>query len=276
MTTQPHPGWYPDPSGEFDERYWSGTDWSDETRQKPPSPQPADPNTQPTEGHVPTTATTPNQVHKQVAKSGGGAESGGGTLFTEPILVVNQKTKLIEVNSEYAIYDQAGVQIGAVRQVGQSALKKFLRVIGNVDQFLTHVLEVVDANGVVQMTLTRPRKILKSKVEIAGPDGRSIGTIKQLNALGKIRFAMEAGGTVVGYLNAQNWRAWNFSITDHNGNEVAVITKSWEGLARTLFTTADRYVVRIHKPLADPLLTMVVASAVSVDTALKQDSRGFS
>jgi uncharacterized protein YxjI len=275
MTTQPPPGWYPDPSGEFDERYWDGAKWSEQTRPKPTSAGLTEPPPAATPGVVPTTSATPDRIERQVAKAGGGTEAGGGTLFTEPILVVNQKTKLIEVNNEYAVYDQAGNQIGAVRQVGQSALKKIVRVLGDMDQFFTHVLEVVDADGAVQMTLTRPRKILKSRVEIAGPDGRAIGTIKQLNAIGKIRFSMEANGTVVGYLNAQNWRAWNFSITDHSGNEVAVISKSWEGLARTLFTTADRYVVRIHSPLAEPLRTMVVASAVSVDTALKQDNRGF-
>ncbi|NUT94694.1 MAG: scramblase, partial [Saccharothrix sp.] len=67
----------------------------------------------------------------------------------------------------------------------------------------------------------------------------------------------------------------NFSITDHTGGEVARITKTWEGLAKTMFTTADNYVLQIHRPLPDPLLSLVVASALTVDTALKQDSRGF-
>jgi hypothetical protein len=38
-----------------------------------------------------------------------------------------------------------------------------------------------------------------------------------------------------------------------------------------MFTTADNYVIHIHRPLEDPLRALVVASAVSVDTALKQD-----
>jgi hypothetical protein len=42
-----------------------------------------------------------------------------------------------------------------------------------------------------------------------------------------------------------------------------------------MFTTADNYVVQIHQRLPEPLRTLVVASAVSVDTALKQDSRGW-
>nr|MBA2497217.1 Scramblase [Acidimicrobiia bacterium] len=76
-------------------------------------------------------------------------------------------------------------------------------------------------------------------------------------------------------INGENWRAWNFAIRDHDGNEIARITKTFEGIARTMFTTADNYVVQIHRPLEEPLRSLVVASALSVDTALKQDSRGL-
>jgi hypothetical protein len=42
-----------------------------------------------------------------------------------------------------------------------------------------------------------------------------------------------------------------------------------------MFTSADNYVVQIHGRLAQPLLSLVVASALSIDTALKQDDRGW-
>ena len=101
------------------------------------------------------------------------------------------------------------------------------------------------------------------------------GSIVQQNAIGKIRFNLEAGGHVYGSINAENWRAWNFNVADHTGTEVARITKTWEGLAKTVFTTADNFVVQIHRPLEEPLRTLVVASSLAVDTALKQDKRGF-
>lgn len=63
--------------------------------------------------------------------------------------------------------------------------------------------------------------------------GTDGGRITQQNIVGKIRFDLEAGGRAVGSIN----------------------------------------VVRIHQDLADPLLSLVVAAAMSVDTALKQDSR---
>jgi uncharacterized protein YxjI len=225
---------------------------------------------------VPTVARSTDKVVRDVAKAGAAQGlPGGGTLFTEPVLVVNQKAKFVEINNEYAIYDQHGTQIGAVRQVGQSTAKKVMRVIGSVDQFMTHKLQVVDAQGVVQLALTRPAKFIKSKIIVQGAQGQEIGQIAQQNAVGKIRFGLEANGHSYGTINAENWRAWNFKVSDHTGEEVARITKTWEGLSKTLFTTADNFVVQIHRPMEEPLRSLVVASSLAIDTALKQDNRGF-
>jgi uncharacterized protein YxjI len=204
----------------------------------------------------------------------GPTASAAPSLYEQSVLVVSQKTKLIELTNEYAVFDGDGQQIGAVVQIGQSGLKKALRLVSNFDQFLTHHLEVRDARGPV-LILTRPAKVMKSRVLVQRPDGSPIGEIVQANVFGKIRFDLVADGQLVGAIQAENWRAWDFAITDAAGTEVARITKKWEGLARTLFTTADRYVVLVHYRLPEPLASMVVASALTVDTALKQDDRGF-
>lgn len=266
------PGWYPDPFGRHETRYYDGTQWTEHVASH--GRQAVDPPSG--GGHIPTVSRAQEKVQRDVQKAGGGAAAqGGGTIFTEPVLVVNQKAKLIEVNNEYAIYNQHGQQVGAVRQVGQSAAKKVLRVLTSWDQFMTHKLQVVDLQGNVLMALTRPAKVLKSRVIVQDASGNEIGQITQQNAIGKIRFALESGGQTWGSINAENWRAWNFNIQDHSGAEIARITKTWEGLAKTMFTTADNYVVHIHRQLEDPLRTLVVAAALGVDTALKQDARGF-
>ncbi|ARH94382.1 phospholipid scramblase-related protein [Streptomyces lydicus] len=214
-----------------------------------------------------------HQVQQQAGVAPGGP--GGGTLFTEPVLVVNQKAKLIEVTNEYGVFDQHGNTLGAVVQVGQSTAKKVLRVVSSLDQYMTHKLEIRDAYGQPQLVLTRPAKIIKSKVIVQRPDGSPVGEIVQQNAIGKINFAMMVNGQQIGAIKAENWRAWNFAIVDHADTEIARITKTWEGLAKTMFTTADNYVLQIHHQLPDPLLSLVVATALTVDTALKQDARGF-
>lgn len=197
-------------------------------------------------------------------------------LLTEQVLVVNQKTKLIELVTEYKVFDREGNEIGAVAQVGQSTAKKIARFVSSLDQFMTHTYEIRDANGETLLVLTRPRKIVKSSFVITRPDGTEVGQVKQGNVFGKIKFSLEANGQQVGSLNAENWRAWNFNIQDASGKEVARITKKWEGLLKTTFTTADNYVLDIHEQLDDPLRSLVVAAALCVDTALKQDARGLS
>jgi uncharacterized protein YxjI len=265
------PGWYPDPFGRHETRWWDGRQWTEHVASHGRQAVDA-----PTGGSdVPTVNRATEKVVRDVQSVGGAVGQGGGSIFTEPVLVVNQKAKLIEVNNEYAIYDQHGRQLGAVRQVGQSMAKKAIRVLTSYDQFMTHKRQVVDLHGNVLMALTRPAKVLKSRVIVQDQMGNEVGQIVQQNAIGKIRFALDSGGHTWGSINAENWRAWNFNIQDHTGAEVARITKTWEGLAKTMFTTADNYVVQIHRPLQDPLRTLVVAAALGVDTALKQDARGF-
>jgi uncharacterized protein YxjI len=277
MTQQQTPpaGWYADPSGKHEKRYFDGQRWTEHVNShgRAGIDMPTD-----APGHVPTVQRAPEKVQRDVQRAGTAgtaAYQGGGTIFTESVLVVNQKAKLIEINNEYAIYDQNARQLGSVREVGQSNIKKAARFLTSLDQYMTHKLQLVDMQGTPLLALTRPAKFVKSRIIVEDPGGREIGQIVQQNAFGKIRFGLESGGHQFGMIQGENWRAWNFAIKDHTDTEVARITKTWEGLAKTMFTTADNYVVQIHRPLDEPMRSLVIAAAVSVDTALKQDSRGF-
>ena len=194
-------------------------------------------------------------------------------LFNQRVLVVNQKAKIIEITNQYSVFDADGNVVAHVNEVGQSKAKKLLRMVSSVDQFMTHKLEITDANNAVVMTLTRPAKILKSTVIVSDPAGSELGRIVQDNVFGKIRFALEVGGKQIGAIKAENWRAWDFAIENADGREVARITKQFAGLAKAMFTTADNYLVDIHEDLSQPLHALVVAAALTVDTALKQDSK---
>ncbi len=285
MSTTPA-NWYPDPMNRHQLRYWNGTAWTENVSDN--GVQSLDPLQPKGLDRIDSALTIgnegdPNKIQQQLhgdakyrsAQVGAAAFQGGGTIFTEPILVVNQKAKLIELNNQYGVFNQNGQQLAAVNQVGQNAAKKAIRLLTNLDQFLTHRLEITDSQGRVMLKVTRPAKVMKSTVIVSDGNDQEIGRIVQDNMFGKIHFTLQAGGYTYGAIKAENWRAWNFRIEDHTGQEVARITKTFEGIAKTLFTTADNYVVQIHTVLAQPLNSLVVASALSVDTALKQDSRGL-
>ena len=277
--------WYPDPMQRHELRYWDGNAWTDHVSDQGVTG--SDP-IQPTRMDRLDSALAvgnegdPTKLQRQLRDTGargagiqGSVGGGGGTIFDEPILVVNQKAKLIELNNQYQVFDQNGTPIARVQQIGQSTAKKALRLLSSLDQFLTHKLQVQDANGGVLLQLTRPAKVFKSTVVVSDSQDREIGRIVQENMVGKINFGLEANGQRLGAIKGENWRAWNFRIEDAAGTEVARITKTFEGVAKTLFTTADNYVVQFHTRQPEPLNTLIVASALSVDTALKQDSRGF-
>jgi uncharacterized protein YxjI len=280
--------WYPDPNGRAELRYWDGKKWTDHvstagvqstdpvTTAKPKGLDRLDAGlTIGDEGRADKIAEQLTDTGWRGAGLTGKVEGGGGTIFTEPVLVVNQKAKLIELNNQYSVFDQSGTKLAAVNQVGQSAVKKAMRLVSSLDQFMTHKLQITDPSGQVLLQLTRPRKVIKSTVIVEDAQGHEIGRIVQQKAIGKINFGLEAGGRQLGAIKGENWRAWNFRIEDAGGNEVARISKTFEGFAKTMFTTADNYVVQIHQRMPEPLNTLIVASALSVDTALKQDARGF-
>jgi uncharacterized protein YxjI len=280
------PAWHPDPLGRHQLRYWDGKLWTEHVSDSgvqstdPLKPKGLDKiDSALTIGNEGDAAKIQTQLHGESryrsANVGDAAFIGGGTIFTEPILVVNQKAKLIELNNQYSVFDQSGKQIAAVNQVGQSAAKKAVRLLTSLDQFMTHKLEIVDSEGRVVLRITRPAKVMKSTVIVGDGNDQEIGRIVQDNMFGKIHFSLQAGGHTYGAIKAENWRAWNFSVEDHTGVQVARITKTFEGIAKTMFTTADNYVVQIHTQIPQPLNSLVVAAALSVDTALKQDSRGL-
>lgn len=221
---------------------------------------------------------TDEQVRQQIADSGLDAPAfvEDGSLLGASVWVVNQRTKLVEVNTEYDVFGSNGRQLGTIEQIGQSRGKQIARIFTGFDQFFTHHFEIIDSADQVVLRMTRPRKWLRTRVEVFGPSDQFIGRLMQENVFGKIRFRMlDAAGQQVGSMRADNLKAWDFTVRDARDIEVAAVVKSWEGWMRTGLTKSDRYVVRVHEPLAEPLRSLTCAAALSVDVALKQDARAF-
>lgn len=196
-------------------------------------------------------------------------------LLQRDMFVVSQKPKFIELTNEYRILDEAGEEIGAIRQEGQTKARKVLRFLTSVDQFLTHRLAVYDREGAKVLELVRPAKFLKSTLQVTGPDGGLLGKIVQENVVGRKRFRLEGpAGEVLGSIEGESWVSWDFALRDAEGTEVGRVTKQWAGILREGFTTADHYLVKISPSVSPELRPLLVAAGAGVDLALKQDDTG--
>lgn len=220
---------------------------------------------------------TPESVMRQLADAGMTEPSfeEDGTLRGASLLVVNQRAKVIEVNTAYDVFGRDGALLGSVTQIRQSRGKTIARLITPLDQYFTHHFAITDNDGRLLLRLTRPRKVFRSTVHVFDAEEVYLGALAQENVFGKIRFGIhDAMGTTIATLRAEQWRAWDFRVVDTWQGDLAWIVKTWEGWAHTAFTRADRYAVRIERPLAEPLRSLTLAAALVVDLALKQDARG--
>jgi uncharacterized protein YxjI len=196
-------------------------------------------------------------------------------LLSHDVLVISQKAKVIEMTNEYRVFDDAGIEIGTIREVEQSTTKKAVRLFSGLDQFLTHKLGVFDRDRQQVLMLERPAKLLKSKIKVSDSQGIERGAILQDNVVGKKHFALVDGrGDRIGSIDGENWMSWDFAIHDSTGAEVGRITKKWAGILKEGYTTADTYILQIEAEVSSDLRLLMVASAAGLDVALKQDDTG--
>ena len=82
--TNAAPGWYADPFGRHEVRYYDGSGWTEHVASH--GRQSTDP---PVQGHVPRVDRAPEKVQRDVQRAGTAGQAafaGGGSLFTEPVL----------------------------------------------------------------------------------------------------------------------------------------------------------------------------------------------
>jgi uncharacterized protein YxjI len=200
-----------------------------------------------------------------------GSAPPSASLLAEPVLIVRQKLKLVELRNRYGVFDRQGRQIGAVEQVTQSPLAFLARLFTSWDVALPMILEIRGPAG-PELLVTKPWFTWRCQVSRA--DGVPLGQIVKQIRLGKARFALlDPRGAPLGEVRAENWRAKDFSVRDGGGQQIARVTKKWAGL-RELFTDADTYVVEVSPAAVDPLRSLAVASCLVIDTIMKQKDTG--
>ncbi|MBP9740940.1 MAG: scramblase [Chitinophagaceae bacterium] len=183
--------------------------------------------------------------------------------------LIDEKVTFLQFENEYKVYNDLGVQIGAIKQ-RVSGWHKVLRLLLN-KAMLPFLLELKDTNDNLLVSVERGWTFWMSKITIINSNQEIVGYIKQKFTFLKPRFTiLNASEELIGEISG-DWKAWNFSIKDAGGNEIGFINKKWAGAMKEFFTSADKYYVNIHPSFnEDQNKINIVATAITIDMVLKE------
>ncbi|MDR3354999.1 MAG: hypothetical protein LBO21_08175 [Synergistaceae bacterium] len=191
-------------------------------------------------------------------------------FFERNTFFIDEKVAVLKFTNSYKILGEEGNQIGIVQQK-MSTGYKLLSLLLHKGMFPMH-LDISDMNGKNLVSLRRGWSFFMSKISILDGNGKPIANINQKFKFLKAEFRIfNTAGAQIGKILG-DWKAWNFHITDDKDVEMGVITKKWAGVAKELFTTADKYVVSIRPELTDIVKRKaIIASAIVIDMILKEN-----
>jgi hypothetical protein len=249
-------GWRADPYGRHELRFFDGTRWTPYVR----------------DGGA-------DGLDEPVGPLGDARQQPRSALLTEDVFVVERFTELGRRWSDRAVLRSDGTPAGTLRRAAPAANRTGagLKALVSRDQTKNDVVELVDDKQAVVLTLIRPVGSPKSSVEVRDSDGREAGRIVQQSIRrNETTYAfLGPNGRFLGDLQAENWVSWNLRVLDAHSREVATITRDWTGLDPARFPRPDDYVVRITDSVNEPLRTVVVACALSLEVVVRPDSLGL-
>jgi hypothetical protein len=231
-------GWHADPFGRFDHRYWDGARWTEYVAKG--GQQSVDP---------PVAASSPLDASV--------------LMFKEQFAVGGYRTN-------FSVFDEAGELLATVRQVNQRSIDLALFDAQNLSSGARAELEVRDRDDRLLLHVLRPRTMLRSSMVVCDGAGTEIGRLRQE---GMLRFScfLEANGQRWGEMRFGSKRGKELEIRDNTGTEVARIERFVQNAAVIIFTNKDNMRLRVHRPLTDPLRSLVFCTPFLVEAALSSD-----
>ncbi len=97
---------------------------------------------------------------------------------------------------------------------------------------------------------------------IRDPEGQHLGEAVKTKGLVKARYELRHGERTVGAIEVLDWRERGVRIEDRAGAELASIR-----------TVDDGYSLRVHRPIEEPLRSLVIASTMPLQAAIGDESK---
>lgn len=190
-------------------------------------------------------------------------------FFSNNTFVIDEKIAAFKLSNAYKVYNGEGQEIGAIQE--RKPFTYILLEFALSKRMVPFELDILNVDGKCIAQLKRGLTLFMSKVQILNEASAPIGSFKQKFTLLKPKFTLVDNlGQEIATIKG-DWKAWNFEITDAAGQKIGTIDKKWNGMAKELFTTADKYAVNIDPSVTDENTRIAVASvAAAIDMILKE------
>ena len=195
-------------------------------------------------------------------------------------LFVQQRKELAEIlidwetANKYVVLDESKNSLGFVTERSEGIWTLLKRWFLRSHRGFT--IDVLDQAGQKKAILSRGFFWLFSELDVVGPEGARLGRVTRRFGIVRRKYDLsDEFGHVFARISSPLWRLWTFVIRDLGGLERAVITKSWGGALREIFTDADTYLVDYSDhPWSENQRAVIFAAAISIDFDFFENNQG--
>ncbi|HEX5167726.1 MAG TPA: phospholipid scramblase-related protein [Cyclobacteriaceae bacterium] len=194
------------------------------------------------------------------------------SVLNRNVFFVKEHIGMLKASSNFDILDPETQQV--LLHCREENLGFFTRLVRFTDykRMTPFEIEIKTPTGEKILTVRRGVTFLRSTVEVLDHDGIVVGKFRQkLLSIGGKFEVLDAGERPLCMLKGK-WTSWDFRFVSADNREFASVSKKWAGLAKELFTSADNYVLQIHKnvPENHPLRILILAAVMCIDFVLKE------
>ncbi len=173
----------------------------------------------------------------------------------------------------YELYVSEDAQVGVIRRVDIPRKATALRKVSNFFEWTSSLpdvrLEVVDHVGVLLFTVELSGEDNHFTATVRDGAGGDRGVVAKSKGLRKIHFDLKAHGVVHGTVDAGGWSGFEYRV-EQAGSEVGRVTKLGSDTILGMSTTSDDFLLELDRPIEEPLRTLVLACAVSMDVSVSR------
>ena len=197
-------------------------------------------------------------------------------FFSVGDYVVDEKISAFKFTNAYRIFDVKGNQIGSVeqQQISGGAMAARLLLGGKVKAMQSFKLDIKNMSGNALATIERGGIGSAGgiwNVNLSDGYGKSLGTLRLIRGWKPRQEILGANGQTVAIIQG-DWKGWNFTISDNFGDTIGTINKKWNGVAKEMFTTADKYRVSVLPHVTELHRAVIASAAITIDMVLKEFS----